>query len=273
MQQKRTAFYVSDGTGLTAETLGHSLLTQFPDVQFKRVTIPFIDNAEKAEEAVKQIDHTANEDGGRPIVFSTVVAEDLREIVNRAHALVIDILESYVAPMEEVLGTKATRAVGRSHGQIDTESYRCRIDAVNYAVHNDDGITTKQYSEADIILVGVSRSGKTPLCLYLAMQYGIYAANYPLTEDDLDDLKLPAALEKHRARLFGLTIDAQRLHEIREQRRPNSRYSSLNQCQIEIRQINALYRKERMPFLDSTQHSIEEMASTLLQITGIQRRL
>jgi regulator of PEP synthase PpsR (kinase-PPPase family) len=272
-KQQRTVFFVSDGTGLTAEAQGHTLLTQFPDIAFRRVTLPFVNSPLRADEALAKIAEADRADGARPIVFCTVIDEAVRERLKQTHALVFDLFESYISPMEEVLGTQASRVVGRSHGQVDTESYRLRIDAVNYAVANDDGVSTRHYDEADVVLIGVSRSGKTPLSLYLAMQYGVYAANYPLAEHDLDDLHLPAALEKYRSRLFGLLIDPLRLQQIRHQRRPNSPYSSVQQCQYEVRQVAALYRKERIAFIDSTTRSIEEMASELLQVMGLPRRL
>lgn len=268
----RAVFFVSDGTGLTAEAQGQTLLTQFPDVRFRRLTIPFIDTAKKAYEAVYQIDKANQTLGRRPIVFCTMVDEVVRHIIKSSDALVFDLFETYIAPLEELLEMKASQAVGRSHGLANSESYRLRIEAVNFAVANDDGVSTRYFKDADIVLIGVSRSGKTPLSLYLAMQYGIYAVNYPLAEDDLDQVFLPSSLEPFRDKLFGLWIDPLRLQQIRYQRRPNSKYSSMEQCQYELKQALAIYHREQISYLDSTSRSIEEMASNLLQMTGISRR-
>lgn len=268
----RAVFFVSDGTGLTAEAQGQTLLTQFPDSRFRRVTLPFIDTPAKAHDAVAQIELANRTEGCQSIVFCTVIDETIRQIVKSSDALVFDLFETYIAPLEALLGVSASRAVGQSHGVANSESYRRRIEAVNYAVANDDGVSTRYFKDADIVLIGVSRSGKTPLSLYLAMQYGISAANYPLAEDDLDQVHLPASLEPYRSKLFGLWIDPLRLQQIRHQRRPNSNYSSMERCRYELQQVLSIYQREQIPFLDSTSRSIEEMASNLLQMTGITRR-
>ena len=228
MPQKRTAFFISDRTGITAEMLGHSLLTQFVDaVSFNEVTLPFVDSVEKAHAAVAQINEQGAKDGVRPLLFSTLVNAEVSAAVASANALFLDCFEIFIAPMERELSVRASHTVGRSHSASDFVNYHHRIEAVNYSLSHDDGVATRDLTEADVILVGVSRCGKTPTCLYLSMQFGIRAANYPLIPEDFSSMRLPGQLKALRKRLYGLTIRPDRLQEIRNERRPGSRYATL----------------------------------------------
>jgi len=270
---KRSVFFLSDRTGITAETLGHSLLTQFEGVDFEQVILPFLDSAEKARQAVIRINEAADRDGCKPLLFSTLLNVEAREIIDTSKGLLFDFFDAFINPLEAELGIQSAHAVGRTHGMGVYSDYKARIDAVNFAMGSDDGNTLREYPEAEVILIGVSRSGKTPTCLYLALQYGIRAANYPITEDDLESPKLPKVLEPYRNRLFGLTIAPERLQQIRSERRPDSHYASVSQCRYEVRAVEAMYRAENIPFLDTSAVSIEEIATTLLQHTGLSRRL
>ncbi len=273
MPAHRTAFFVSDRTGITAEMLGHSLLTQFDGVRLKEITVPFIDSTEKALSFVRQIDAAGIADGARPIVISTLVNTEIAGIVATANALFLDSFEIFIAPLERELGVKASHAIGRSHSMTDFVNYHHRIEAVNYALSHDDGVSKRDLTEADIILVGVSRCGKTPTCLYLAMQFGIRAANYPLIPEDFSSMQLPAQIKTLRNRLYGLTIKPNRLQQIRTERRPGSTYATLNNCEFEIREAEALMRQEAIPYLDATSKSVEELATTILQEAKLERRI
>ncbi|GBL03139.1 pyruvate, water dikinase regulatory protein [Glaciecola sp. KUL10] len=267
----RTAFYISDGTAITAEVFGHALLSLFP-TEFKHVTIPFVETEQQAKEVLEQIKVSFDESGERPLVFFTMVNLDIKNIISRSIGINYNFLDQFVAPLEKVIGVPSKPMPHRTHS-IHEKTYDIRIEAVNYALANDDGSNLKDYHEADIILVGVSRSGKTPTSLYLALQYGIKAANYPFTEDDMGDvLKMPNVLRGFKKKLFGLTIDANRLHQIRSERRANSRYASMQQCRMELREVENLYRKEKIPFLNSTKFSIEEISAKILATTGLERR-
>jgi len=270
---RRTVFFVSDQTGVTAETMGHSLLTQFDGLEFRQVTLPFISTADKAEEAVGKINATAVDDGMRPIVFSTLVRAEVRAIVKRSDGLFLDFFDAFLGPLESELQVKSSEREGRAHGIADQLVYSTRIEATNFALASDDGSVTADYQRADVVLVGVSRSGKTPTCIYMAMQYGVFAANYPFTEEDFEGKQLPAMLRPHTAKLFGLTIAPQRLQQIRNERRPGSRYSSLAQCEYEVRCAETLFQRYGVPFLDTTECSIEEIASRVIDRKGIERRL
>ena len=272
MDSKRTVFFVSDQTGVTAETMGHSLLTQFDGLDFKVSTLPFISTVDKAEEAVRKINSVVAGSGARPIVFSTMVNDDVREVLKRADCLYLDFFDAFLGPLEQELGQASSHALGRAHGMTNLAAYTARINATNFALANDDGTQTREYDRADTILIGVSRSGKTPTCVYMALQYGVYAANYPLTEDDLESRRLPPALEPHRQKLFGLTIEPERLHQIRQERRPDSRYAAIAQCNFEIRAAEQLFERYGIPFLDTTGCSIEEISSRVLERKGISRR-
>jgi regulator of PEP synthase PpsR (kinase-PPPase family) len=271
--EKRTAFFVSDRTGITAEMLGHALLTQFDAVRFNEITLPFVDSVEKAHETVARINEQAAADGTRPIVISTLARTEIAEIVGKADALFLDCFEIFISPLEQELGQRASHAVGRSHSVSDYVNYHRRMESVNYALAHDDGASTRQLSESDVILVGVSRCGKTPTCLYLAMQYGIRAANYPLIPEDFKEMKLPVQLRPLRNRLYGLTIRPERLHQIRNERRPGSRYATLENCEQEVREAEALMRQEGIPFLDATNMSVEELATTILHEAKLVRRI
>ncbi|MFC2972345.1 pyruvate, water dikinase regulatory protein [Azotobacter bryophylli] len=270
---KRTAFFISDGTGITAETLGQSLLAQFENISFTKLTRPYIDTAEKARAIVQQINQAAERDGARPIIFDTIVNQEIRDVLAESDGFMIDIFSTFLAPLEHELTSHSSYTVGKSHSITHNTNYMERIEAVNFALDNDDGARTHYYDKADLILVGVSRCGKTPTCLYMAMQYGIRAANYPLTEEDMERLQLPNALKPYRDKLFGLTIDAERLTAIRNERKPNSRYSSFAQCEFEVREVENLFRRENIPHLNSTHFSVEEISAKILVEKGVERRL
>ena len=262
---KRIVFYISDRTGITSETLGHSLLTQFGAIEFTRESLRFIDTPDKAVAAVSKINQAAEAGGSRPIVFSTLIDPTVRDIVAASKGVFFDLFDAFIEPMEQELGMQSSHSIGRSHGMEDIADYESRVNAVNFTLRHDDGATTRDDDRADIILIGVSRSGKTPTCLYLALHYSIFCANYPLTEDDFDELRLPDSLQPFREKLFGLTIKPERLHQIRSQRRPDSRYAALHQCQLEVRHTQALYQKLGIPFLDTTSMSVEEIATSIMQ--------
>lgn len=261
---KRSVFFISDWTGITAETLGASLLAHFDGVEFRQTRLPFIDNVAKARATVARIQMTQAEDGARPIVLLTMVNPELQRLIESSGALCLDLFGTFIQPLSAELGVPPSQAVGMSHRAIGSE-YLKRIDAINYTLSHDDGQTTVDMEIAEIILVGVSRSGKTPTSLYLAMQFGIRVANCPLIPEDLERMALPTELQSQRGKLFGLTIDPERLHRIRSERRPDSRYASLENCRREVRQAEMLMRREGIPWLDSTSKSVEEIATLILQ--------
>ena len=272
MSVSRPVFYVSDGTGITAETIGHSLLTQFTDHRFVTDRISFVDTPDKALEAAGVIKAAGERHGVRPVVVNSCVDPALSAIVAGSGALMLDVFAPFIEPMERELGTQRQSRVGQAHGMADFDAYHRRINAMNFALTHDDGMSI-DYNEADLILVAVSRAGKTPTCVYLALHYGVRAANYPLTEEDLEHDRLPKRLQGHRAKLFGLTIDPIRLQQIRQERRPNSRYAELETCKREVAAAEALFRAERIPTLSTTHTSIEEIASKVLTTLGIHREM
>ena len=249
-QAVRTAFFISDGTAITAETLGRAILSQFASVPFETRVLPYVDSLERADDAVEQINMAYQRDGLLPLVFDTIVNPEIREKINAAESCNLDMYEGLIGRVAEETGVEPDGHSGHAHDDVDSETYKERIDAVHFALDNDDGARTRHYNAADIILIGVSRSGKTPTSLYLALQFGIRAANYPLTEDDLYDNQLPKALRDHKDKLFGLLIDTDRLVKIRQERRAGSRYSSYQQCQQEQRAIQGIYITHGIPSLD-----------------------
>ena len=271
---QRTVFFLSDRTGITAEMLGNSLLTQFDDHQFQRVTIPFVDTPEKIDEAIKQVNATAAAQGRKPIVVSSVVDEAMSETIRRdANALTLDMFQIFIQPLEAELGTKSSHTAGRSHGIANSHEYFARMEAINFAQAHDDGAATRELGKAQVILVGVSRCGKTPTTLYLALQFGVRAANFPLTPDDFVDRALPRSVIPFKEQLFGLTIAPERLHEIREERRRGSKYAALDNCRYEVREAEHLMQREGIPMLDTTSKSIEEIATTILHRAKLARHI
>ena len=272
-QSLRSVFFISDGTAITSETLGRSILSQFPSVPFETRVIPYVDTLDRADEAVNQINLAHQRDGVKPLVFDTIVDPVIRERINGADAFNLDIYEGLISKIADEIKVQPAPNTGHAHGDVDSENYKSRIDAVHFALDNDDGARTTHYDAADIILIGVSRSGKTPTSLYLALQFGIRAANYPLTEDDLYENSLPKALKPYRDKLFGLVIDTDRLVKIRNERRAGSRYASYQQCQQELRAIQGIYISQGIPNIDVSTMSIEEIATRILQMTGLKRRI
>lgn len=267
----RTVFFVSDGTGITAETFGHAVLTQF-DLRFREIRMPFIDNDDKAIDAVRKINEAFELDGKKPIVFSTLVKAELSNLMRKSHSVYMDLIQTFVDPLEQELGVKSTHTIGRSHNIVDSEAYKNRIEAINYSLTHDDGQSNKNLATADVILVGVSRCGKTPTSLYLAMQYGIKAANYPLTPDDFERGRLPSALPPFKAKIFGLSITPGRLSEIRNERLPGSKYATLENCRYEINEAEALMKREGIRWMSSATKSIEEISTTILQEIKMERK-
>lgn len=271
---KRNVFFISDGTGITSETLGHALLSQFDTLNYDQITIPFTNTLSKLSDAVVKINKVGVSAGIQPIVFSTLTNPELAKLLEKkCHALILDLFSAFIQPIESELDQKSSHITGRSHSLFDRASYDTRMDAVNFSLHNDDGSSIKQLPQAEVIIIGVSRSGKTPTSVYLAMQFGIRAANSPLNDDDLDAASLPKYIQPFRHRIYALTIDPERLHQIRQQRRPNSRYASLAQCRKEVQSAEEIFQVEHLPFLSTTKHSIEEIASQIIQDMGLKRRL
>ena len=263
---ERTVFFVSDGTGITAETFGNSILAQFP-ARPRHVRRPFIDSVEKAHQVVSEINATAEREGKRPVVFITLVNDEVRSLVTgeRCKGLVLDMFRTFVEPLEAEFGVKSNHRVGRFSDASESQEYHDRIEAINFSLAHDDGQSSRNLAVADVILLGVSRSGKTPTSLYLAMQHGIKAANCPLIPEDFERGKLPTALVPYKRKCFGLTIDPDRLAQIRHERRPGSRYASLANCRYEVNEAESMMRREGIAWLSSTHKSIEEIATTILR--------
>ena len=262
---KRTVFFVSDGTGITAETFGNAILAQF-DMKSRHVRLPFTDTIDKAHQAVRQINHSAQVDASRPLVFTTVVNMDVLAVLkNECKGMLIDMFGTFIAPLEQELGMKSNHRVGRFSDVSRSKEYNDRMEAINFTLAHDDGQTNVDLESSDVILIGVSRSGKTPTSLYLAMQFGLKVSNYPLIPEDFERRQLPPALLPHKKKLFGLTIQPERLSEIRHERKPDSRYASLPNCRYEVSEAEAMMRRAGVRWLSTTTKSIEEISTVILQ--------
>lgn len=265
----RTVFFVSESTGITAEAVGKSLLSQFCDVEFEEIYLPFVNTVDKANELIERLSDIRAKEGIRPIVFATMADCEISSILREGDCLYLELFDTFSIILSEELGVEPIFKSGKSHDI--SGDYEGRINSIHYAMDNDDGMRLDKYDKADVILVGVSRSGKTPTCLYLAMHFGLKAANYPLTPDDFEKGEIPEALIKQKQKIIGLTIDPIRLQQIREQRRSGSEYSSLKRCQSEIRMAKAMFNKLKINVLDTSEKSIEEISSRIVKAlkTGV----
>ncbi len=272
MTNPKTIFFISDGTGITAANVGHSLLTQFPNVQVTKQFRPFIDSMEKAHAVVSEINTVYEKTGEKPILFTTIVDDALRNEIHQSQAVMLDFFHGFIEQLETHWQIPSNTRIGRAHGLENNPAYNMRIDALNYTLSTDDGLGYQLYPEADVILIGVSRCGKTPTCLYLAMHFGIYAANYAYTDDDGKYFDLPSVLKTQRHKLFGLIISADHLHAIRSKRKPNTDYASLVRCQHELKNMKDLFLRENIPFIDATVRSVEEISTTIVTQLGLTRR-
>lgn len=274
MSTERSVFYISDGTAITAEVLGHAVLSQFP-VNANSVTLPFVENVQRAQAVKAQINALYQQSGVRPLVFFSIVTPEVRDIILESEGFCQDIVQALVAPLQSELGVASMPVAHRTHGLTASNlgKYDARIAAIDYTLAHDDGISLRGLEDAQVILLGVSRCGKTPTSLYLAMQFGVRAANYPFIADDMDNLKLPPALRAHQHKLFGLTIDPERLAAIRQERAENTRYASMRQCRLEVGEVEALFRTHQIRYLNSTNYSVEEIATKILDIMGLRRSM
>lgn len=269
----RDVFYVSDGTAITAETCGHAVLSQFP-VEFNQMTLPFVESIERAKDVKNTINKRAQKTGERPLIFYSIVIPEVKAIIEESEALFYDVLNMLVAPIQKDLQLQPKPHLHRTHSiHKNMETYDDRIAAIEYTLAHDDGISLNGLEQADIILLGVSRCGKTPTSLYLAMQFGIRAVNYPFIEDDMSNLKLPAAIEAYRYKTFGLTIQSQRLQAIRNERYANSQYATAKQCEFELGKVESMFRREAIPYLNTTDLSVEEISTRLLAMSGLKRKM
>jgi len=259
----RPVFYVSDGTAITTETIGHTVLAQFEGIEYHAKRFPFVDTPEKAARTAALIDAAQKQAGKKAVVFTSLVDPQAHTVISDTGALVMDVLKPFTHPLESELGAQRSLSIGKAHALVDYKAYEERINATNFALTHDDGMNYN-YGNADLILVGVSRSGKTPTCLYMALHYGVKAANYPLTDEDLEGEGLPKRLQPFRQKLFGLTIDPVRLQQIRQERKPNSRYATLEQCRKEVSRAEAMFQSIRLPHLSTTNTSIEEISSKII---------
>jgi regulator of PEP synthase PpsR (kinase-PPPase family) len=267
---KRSVFFISDSTGITAEALGLSLLAHYDGIEFEQHRMPFVDTVDKAREVSTRVSRAGEKDGHRPILVMTLVSSDLRDVFRECDALILDLFGTFINPLSAELGMPPAQEIGMAR-RVASNEFRVRLNAINFTLKHDDGVTDEGLEEADIILVGVSRCGKTPTSLYLAMQFGLKTANYPLLPDDFERRTLPGTLTQHRKKLFGLTVTAERLSNVRKERRPDSVYSSINNCRHEITLAEDMMRREGIKFLDNTSRSIEETATAVMQQFGIER--
>jgi len=265
------AFFISDSTGITAETIGYSLIAQFPDLKFNNTTIAYIESEEQANNVLKKIEESAKKSKLPVLIFSTLADPKLREIISKAKGVFLDCFNAFLPKIENALKEKSAQTIGQYHAIKNKHRHASRIENIHFTLETDDGNRTEHYPDADLILMGASRSGKTPVCLYLAMHFGLRAANYPLTEEDLAKPELPKAIASYQEKLFGLTVDPTSLSEMRKNRYQNSQYASSAQCEKEIEKSEDLFKRYKIPFLNTTDFSVEEISTKILHTLKLKR--
>jgi regulator of PEP synthase PpsR (kinase-PPPase family) len=258
-------FFLSDSTGISAETMGNALLIQFPNLRFDRTLIPFISSVAEAREVVARLDAVLDSSDRTPLVFTTAASDEVRLELRRTRCPVIDFFDLHMQQVEEILGTPGERLAARLHGVGDIKRYNSRMQAIEYTIEHDDGQSVRSLDKADVILLAPSRCGKTPTAMYLALQHGLFVANYPIVEEDLEVTELPRPVRDLRERCFGLMTSPARLSAVRQERRPNSQYASLEQCTFELRRTESMFKRHRLPVVDSSTKSVEEISTMILQ--------
>lgn len=265
----RSVFFISDQTGITTEKLGNALLGKFPQLQFRKENIPFVDTTARVNFALAKIKDHYTQDGEHPIVVTSIINPELRDLFRVEWICHLDFFEAFIGKLEQELHAPATLKINKVHGIGDEQKYQRRIEAIHFSLENDDGVSAKNYAESDIIIIGVSRVGKTPTAIYLAVNYGVKAANYPLAEMDLFHEQLPKVLLPYQNKLFGLTIDPNRLNQIRQNRLPGTVYADMSTCTNEVYHAEQIMHKYQIPFLDTSKKSIEEIAVAIMQLIKI----
>jgi len=262
-------YYVSGSTAILAEDMGKALLAQFQGILFREEKIPFIHTPEDAHKALEHI--LQQSEGNPPLVFCTIMDQATRDVFNCPQVRFFDIFLNTLELLEQALGTPALREPGYSR-HFTLSRMNKRVDAIHFSLEHDDGTRPAEYDEAEIILVGVSRSGKTPASIYLATHMELKSANFPLTEDHLHQHELPKEIVRNRKRAVGLTCSPQYLHTIREKRYAGSTYASLATCTRELQQANRLYIRHNLKVINVEGRSIEEIAVQAIQAIGLNKK-
>lgn len=262
MWKSKDVYFVSGNTGILAKDMGKALLCQFPEVSFNEELIPFIRTESQARKALERI---LQQSAGRyPIIFSTLFSKSLNNIFDTPEVEFLNICDHFLERLEEILEVKPIREAGTARA-LDDNAMTRRVNAIHYSIAHDDGTATKDYDEADLIIVGVSRSGKTPVSVYLATQMGLKTANFPLVDDNLGTCRLPPEIIRNKNRVVGLSTTPDMLHSFREKRYQGSTYAKIATCATELKQSDQIFLKYQIPVVFSDGRSIEETATQVAQ--------
>ncbi|MBU0482301.1 MAG: pyruvate, phosphate dikinase/phosphoenolpyruvate synthase regulator [Proteobacteria bacterium] len=269
MWKSKDIYYISDSTGIMITNLAQSMLCQFPEISFHEEKFPYVRSVKDAKKTLEYI--LAQSLGRRPIVFSTIMDQEVRNVFRSPEVEFFDVFDFLLEPLENCLEARALRVPGFSrHG--DNVTMARRVEAIHFCLDHDDGTRINEFDDADVILLGVSRSGKTPVSVYLATQFGLKAANFPLTVEYLSKLDLPDGVKRNRKRAVALTTTPEHLRGMREKRYPDSRYAKLSTCTEELTQAEQIFQREKIPIINSTGKSIEELATQVTQEIGLAKK-
>ena len=261
---------VSDSTGETVISIARACVVQFEGVDVIDHLWSMVRTKIQLEDVIKGI----SEEPG--MVVFTLLDQSLRDRLEAYCAdrklTCIAALDTFMAAFRHYLGVSSQARPGRQHA-LDAE-YFARIEALNFVMSHDDGQSVADLAEADVILVGVSRTSKTPTCIYLANR-GIKAANVPI----VPGATLPSELmDNDRSLIVGLTEDASRLVQIRRNRmrslnqKDETDYTDLDQVKSEVAAARRLFNERQWPTIDVTRRSIEETAAAIIQLHSQRRR-
>jgi len=269
MWSAKDVYYISDSTGILATNLGQALICQFPEVNFSGEKFPFIRTVEDAKKTLAYI--LSRSGGRRPLIFSTIINSDVRKIFDSPEVEFFDAFGHFLDRLETCLETPALREPGFAR-HLDNVHMAKRVEAIYFCLEHDDGRKVDEFDEADIILLGVSRAGKTPISVYLSTQMGLKSANFPLTSEYLTRYRIPDGIMQNRAKAVGLTTSAQLLNSVREKRYPGSNYAKLSTCIEEIHQAQRIFQKNKIPIISTAGKSIEEAATQVLRELSILKK-
>jgi regulator of PEP synthase PpsR (kinase-PPPase family) len=247
MWSSKDIYYISDSTGIMATNLGQALICQFPEINFYEEKFPFILTVKQARKT------------------------KVREVFDSPEVEFFEAYGLFLERLETCLEAEAVREPGFARHANDMAMTK-RVEAIHYCLGHDDGTKESEYDEADIILLGVSRSGKTPVSVFLATQMGLKSANFPLTSEYLDQYRIPEQIRQNKDRAVALTTSPEQLHSAREKRYPNSKYSRIATCREELKQAEQIYVKNKIPIVSSAGKSIEETATQVMQELGISKK-
>ncbi len=271
MNNTHQVYLISDSTGETLDRIFMALKAQFNNFDYDLNQFSFT----RTKNQITTILNDAKKQES-PIILYTVVnsklAKFLAEKANEKNIPCFGVLGDLILNFSKILNEKATHLPSAQH--VLDEDYYKRIEAIQFTMNHDDGNNTENILESDIVLVGVSRTSKTPTSIYLANK-GLKTSNIPL----INDMSIPNDIMKSKTLcVIGLTTEAERLYDIRRNRLSSlkeneaSDYTNLEKIRLEVEESKKMFKKNKWPTIDVTRKSVEETAASIIKIFEIQNK-